>query len=52
MKTCQFGVSLGSVFVPEDGKDWDTLFKKVDETLYENKRQSKMEQHGEGKTEK
>lgn len=52
VKTCQFGVSLGSVFVPEDGKDWDTLFKKVDETLYENKRQSKMEQHGEGKTEK
>ena len=52
VKTCNFGVSLGAVFVPEDGKDWDTLFKKVDETLYENKRQSKMEQHGEGKTEK
>ena len=47
VKTCQFGVSFGSVFVPEDGKDWDTLFKKVDETLYVNKRQSKMGLHKE-----
>lgn len=42
VKTCRFGVSFGSVFVPEDGKDWDTLFAKVDETLYVNKRQGKM----------
>ena len=47
VKLCQFGVSFGSVFVPEDGKDWDTLFKKVDETLYVNKRQSKMGLHKE-----
>ena len=47
VKTCRFGVSFGSVFVPEDGKDWDTLFKKVDETLYVNKRQSKMGLHKE-----
>ena len=47
VKTCQFGVSFGSVFFPEDGKDWDTLFAKVDETLYYNKRQSKMGGHGE-----
>ena len=43
VKICKFGVSLGSVFVPEDGKDWDTLFAKVDETLYVNKRQAKQQ---------
>ncbi|MGM9570225.1 MAG: diguanylate cyclase domain-containing protein [Phascolarctobacterium sp.] len=52
VKTCNFGVSLGAVCVPEDGKDWDTLFKKVDETLYENKRQSKLGQHGKAEAEK
>ena len=45
VKTCQFGVSFGAVFVPEDGKDWDVLFNKVDETLYVNKRQGKMGLH-------
>ena len=52
VKTCNFGVSLGAVFVPEDGKDWDTLFKKVDETLYENKRMSKKEQQSNHEAEK
>ncbi|MGM9582209.1 MAG: diguanylate cyclase domain-containing protein [Phascolarctobacterium sp.] len=47
VKICQFGVSFGSVFFPEDGKDWDTLFAKVDETLYYNKRLNKMGGHGE-----
>lgn len=49
VKTCQFGVSLGSVYFPEDGKDWDTLFAKVDKTLYYNKRLNKMGGHGEEK---
>ena len=49
VKTCQFGVSFGSVYFPEDGKDWDTLFAKVDETLYYNKRLNKMGGHGEEK---
>ena len=49
VKTCQFDVSFGSVFFPEDGKDWDTLFAKVDEVLYYNKRLNKMSGHGEKK---
>ena len=42
VKTCRFGVSFGSVFFPEDGRDWNTLFTKVDEVLYTNKRLNKM----------
>ena len=49
VKTCQFGVSFGSVYFPEDGKDWDTLFANVYETLYYNKRLNKMGGHGEEK---
>ncbi len=49
VKTCQFDVSFGSVFFPEDGKDWDTLFAKVDEVLYYNKRLNKMSGHSENK---
>ena len=45
VKTCNFGVSFGSVFFPEDGRDWNTLFAKVDDILYENKRLNKMGQH-------
>ena len=45
VKLCQFGVSFGSVFFPDEGKDWDTLFNKVDDMLYENKRQSKTGLH-------
>ena len=45
VKLCQFGVSFGSVFFPDEGRDWDTLFNKVDDMLYENKRQSKTGLH-------
>lgn len=45
VKTCRFGVSFGSVFFPEDGRDWNTLFTKVDEVLYTNKRLNKMGEH-------
>ena len=45
VKTCNFGVSFGSVFFPEDGRDWNTLFAKVYDILYENKRLNKMGQH-------
>jgi diguanylate cyclase (GGDEF)-like protein len=41
VSNCHFGVSFGAVYVPEDGHDWGTLFAKVDELLYFNKRQNK-----------
>ncbi|MBQ6442197.1 MAG: diguanylate cyclase [Lachnospiraceae bacterium] len=35
------GASIGCVFVPDEGKDFDTLFKKADEALYHVKKNGK-----------
>ena len=35
------GVSIGAVFVPRDGKDFMTLYKKADKALYEVKQHGK-----------
>ena len=35
------GCSIGISIFPQDGKEWETLFKKADEALYTAKRQGK-----------